>query len=382
MKPDEILTATESSLLREADTLGDLLALVRSQIPTALIDGTSWEDLKLCATRLPSSLAATSFGFEVRLDERLPRADLGITVTGGTRSADLLEHASRESLAAETYTATARLLDRINRNASDAEQMAIAMLEFDLEPGQCTRDMAPGIFVYPPIESPVVDRSASWRTGLIEQIAGGVASLGNWKVTLDEYRTLGRISAALTANSSLRGFGVFPSRSRFIRVGIVGFRSVPEVADFLERLGWPRPSEISETEVGNLANLQAFSELFVHLDVTGNRIGPRLGISVSNAGSGSLSGIRPWKPTLQAIRESRLAIPEKLSALEESAWGVHVIYGKGGRYHLLKYISHIKFAFEENRISQTKAYLGMRFHAEAAQAARREKATSRPADSG
>ena len=95
----------------------------------------------------------------------------------------------------------------------------------------------------------------------------------------------------------------------------------------------------------------------IHFDVKAHGVGPRLGLSLFAREAEWLKDIRHWTALIDAMREQRLAVPEKLSALAGSSAGAESLFGKSGAFLLLRGIHHIKLSFAEDRVEQTKAYV-------------------------
>ena len=93
MSMENYWIATEERLLPEAGSLGELLESLRGRVSPALIGDREWERVVHRAGDLPVTMAAFPFGFELPLHEPRPRADFGVSVVGGSRSARVLRGA-------------------------------------------------------------------------------------------------------------------------------------------------------------------------------------------------------------------------------------------------------------------------------------------------
>ena len=76
----------EERLAAEADSLGDLLEVVKGHLSPALLDESGWRAVAAAARGWPASCGALPFGFEFQLLDRRPVVDFGLTLVpqGGT----------------------------------------------------------------------------------------------------------------------------------------------------------------------------------------------------------------------------------------------------------------------------------------------------------
>ena len=133
--------ATEERLLPEARSLGELLAQLRGRVSPVLIGDPEWERVVDRARGLPVTMAAFPFGFELPLHEPRPRADFGVSVVGGSRSASFFEEGGRSGDADPSTARIARLLHETAREESALRRVAgrKMLLEYDIDPAQVER---------------------------------------------------------------------------------------------------------------------------------------------------------------------------------------------------------------------------------------------------
>ncbi len=363
MNFEEALAVTEERLLGEADSMGALLKGLRNLISPALIGETEWENLLDVARELPPTMAAFPFGFELSLNERRPRADLGLSVVGGSAPAAFFEEKARSENADPSTTGIARLLAESEPDDSPLRQVAgrKMMLEFDVGRATGGSRPDPGIFLRP-AERPIVGDGADQRLLDIGVMLEAVLTAVGWSPDAAERREVERVHLAQKADTHIESIGAFPSRERAIRLAVIGFRTSSGVMAFLKRAGWPgRHSVVAET-MARFEKRWGVVELGVHLDVHADGLGPTLGLSClakerrAKDPSHWLDRPNLWTGFFESLREDGLAVPEKLSALANWSPGPTTLFGMFGPFVLLRGIHHIKLVLAGDRIEQVKAY--------------------------
>ena len=346
---------TEECLLREADSLGELLELLRRRISPALIGGREWEGVVQRARGMPVTMAAFPFGFELPLHESRPHADLGVSIIGGSRTAAFFEE-GRE--AGATAAGVARLLAEMEPEESPLRRVAgrKMLLECDVDstPGATQPDA--GIFLYPP-EDVLVGGGSSPALEDLGVVADAVAAATGWEMDAAERLRIRDLYLAMEPGACIRAVGSFPSRKRGLRLAMTGFRKTGDVMRFLERAGWPGDHSTVAATVSFFEERRAFVYLGIHFDVDANGVGPVLGVSFY-AGEGQwLKDVRHWTPLLDAIGEARLAEPEKLSEIASSSSGAEALFGRSNPFMHVRGIHHIKLGVTADRVEQVKAYV-------------------------
>ena len=358
MKLEDIWTATEQHLAREADSLGTLLERLRGRISPVLIGDREWQRLLERAHPLPATVAAFPFGFELPLHESEPRADFSVSVFGGSRSAAFFEDAGRAGGADPTAAGISRLLAAMEPEDAPLRRVAgrKMLLEYEIESTGHGSHPAPGVFLYPADDGLVGDGSPV-RLRDLGLMSNEVASATGRRRDAATRRHVEAVYLAMRPDSCVRAVGAFPSGGGGLRLAITGFRDSGSVVAFLERAGWPgRPSFVAAT-VSRFEERGAFAYLGVHLDVHAGGVGTTLGLSLY-AGEGlRLKDIRHWIPLLDRIAADRLAVPDKLSVLAESWSGAQVLFGRAGPFVLATGIHDMELVVRDDRIDEVKAYV-------------------------
>ena len=349
---------TEKFLLREADSTGELLERLRGSISPALIGGPGWERLLERTRDLPVTLAAFPFGFELPLHVREPNADFGASLIGGSRFAAFFEERGRTRGASPAAAGIARLLGAMEPEDSPLHRVVgrKMLLEYDIDADEGRARPEPGFFLYPDAQTVIGDGR---RFGDVGIMLDAVADAAGGTLPDAVRRATERAYLALTPETGLRSVGTFPSRGRSIRLAMTGFRTAGEVRAFLERAGWPGEHAAAADIVSRLEGRGAFAYAGVHFDMGEKGVGSRLGLSFFARQAEWLKDVRHWAPLIDALREERLVVPEKLSALADTSSGAETLFGRSGAMLLLRGIHHIKLVLTGDRLEQVKAYVFM-----------------------
>ncbi len=365
MIDEENRTVVETHMLTQAGSLGALVEQFRDRIPPALIDGAGWDRLLERARALPVSLGAFGFGFELPLHLPEPRADLGVGLFEGSRSAAHFLEWCRSRGADSSTAAPVRLLREMGREGSGLRRIAGTrlLLEYDIDPAHRGAPPDPGLFLYPAADALPGDGSAR-QVADLGVVTGAMAAACGWEPDAAERAHIERVYLAAAAGTYIGTVGAFPSRDRAIRLTATGFRKTGAVMGFLERAGWPGPRATVASTLSHLEDRGAFARVGVHFDVSARGVGATLGLSFFAgeqewfAGEGErLNDIRHWTPLIDGLRELRLAVPEKLSALTGSSTGAETLFGKSAPFVLMRGIHHVKLVVAGDRIDQAKAYV-------------------------
>ena len=355
------LVVTQERLSCEAGSLGELLARLRNHISPVLVGDREWERLLRRARKLPVSMAALPFGFELPLHEHRPGADLGVSVVGGTGSAAHFEDLVRSGNADPIVSGIVQLLHKTEQADSHLGQVVgrKMMLEYDIGSAPVGTDPAPGIFLRP-AERPIMGGGNDERLRDISVVLTALVSAVGWRFDAAERRMAEHVHLAQPAGTRIDSFGAFPARDRAIRLAVTGFRSLHDIAVFLKRAGWREGAVLSAAS--GLEKRGGFVSLGVHIDVRADGLGSSPGLSFvvkhRVAGDPSYWLDRPdqWTPFINGLRQEELAVPEKLEALAAWSPGPTTLFGASGAFVLVRGIHHIKLVLTGNRIAQVKAY--------------------------
>ena len=364
MESDRAVALTEDRLAAEGGSMGDLLGRFRNGISPTLIGEPQWERILECAGKLPITLAALPFGFELPLHTRGPAADFGVSLASGTRPAAYFKERARADRTDRAARAIARLCGQIDAENSSLREIVgrKLMLEYDIGSAPTGESPLPGLFLIPR-ERPIV------ATGGREQDAGAVvdalATSVGWESNDAERETVERIYLAQPENTRIESLGLFPSRPRAIRLAVMGFKSRRTLGSWLQNIGWPGQAAAVESAIARLGKRVEIVEIGANIDALQKGVGETLGLTLvvreirDKDSEYWLDGRTDWDPLLETLHREKLVIPEKVAALAEWKSIPTPLFAKSGTYMLLRGIHHIKLVAAGNRLRQAKAYVFM-----------------------
>ena len=332
---------------RETETFGDILRGTRSLIPTALIDGAGWKRVLACAGDMPAD-AARTFGFELRLGDPAPAADLCLFI----RPHSAIErYFIRRGEAAGSGSPDAALARRLiaAREEPDRGPPWRTILEYDLVDPLPVGDRVSGIYLVRPAfdaEGLAADAASGEDP---QRLAVETARSAGWAEDKSEQRALKRLSDALPPDGGIVITGAFPGRAvRALRV-LIGGVAEDGLPDFLARTGWRGPVD---TVAAALVGLRGPMDFFtVALDMTGE--GPRLGLEIYPFEERDV-----WKRMIARLREQGRCLPAKGDSV--LAWpGREILYASDGVFVARQMLSHVKLTIDDEGATQAKAYAWM-----------------------
>ena len=364
MDIDRAITLTQDRLAEEGGTMGELLGRFRSRISPVLIGDREWERILEFAANLPITMGALPFGFELPLHERSPDADFGASLASGTRAAAFFEERARADETDETAKAIVRLFERMETGVSPLREIVgrKLMLEYDIaSAGERDRPF-PALFLRPG-ERPIV--GASGQVDDVGTVVDALVSCVGWEMTPAERKNVERVYLAQPEDTRMDSFGVFPSRSRAIRLAIMGFKSRREIRSYLEETGWPGEFPAVDSVIERFRERVNIVRTGANIDVLEEGVGPTLGLTLivkqryTKDSRYWLDGLTDWDPFLEALSHEDIVVPEKLAALADWVSKPTMLFAKSGRFVMLRGIHHIKLVISEDRLRQAKAYVFM-----------------------
>ncbi len=347
---------TEERLELVAGSMAQLLAKIRPRISSRLIDGIGWDRLLERTSELTAAMGSFPFGFEIPLHDARRVADFGVTLVGGSRTAAGYQDRQRSGSAGRSTATLAELLNETDREESLLRKVVgrKMLLEFDIdsEPG-CVRP-DPGVFLYP-----VDDALAGGRERLRELnvVHDAVVRAGNWVPDRAERRELERLYLVMPPDTLIKAFGTFPSRKRTMRTAVAGFKTARDVETFLVRMGWPGQAKSVGSILSFFEDRGAFAYLGLHFDITGNGVGPKLGLSFFAREQDWLKDIRFWRALIDGVGEHGYARSDKLEELAGRSTGSTTLIDRSGPIKLVHGIHHIKLAITGDQVEEAKAYI-------------------------
>lgn len=364
MEIDEAINITQDHLADEGGTMGDLLDKFRDRVSPALIGETEWAQILARAGTLPITMAALPFGFEIPLHDPSPRADLGVSLASGTRTATFFEDRARNDRADGTAKAIMRLFSQIDADESELQEIVgrKLMLEYDIGSAEESDSSIPGMFLRPG-ERPIIGKTN--QVNDVNLVVDALVSAVDWKANENERINVQRTYLAQPANTRMDSFGVFPSRARSVRLAIMGFESQCEICKYLENIDWPGDVTAIDDTISRFQKRVSIARTGANIDVQEDGVGPTLGLTLivkqryTKDSRYWLDGLTDWNPFLDALGHEELVSQDKLKELASWVSKPTMLFAKSGRYVMLRGIHHIKLVVEENRLTKVKAYVFM-----------------------
>ena len=364
MDIDEAITLTQDRLAHEGDTMDDLLGHFRNRIAGVLIGDPEWERVLECAGKLPITMAALPFGFELPLHEREPVADFGASLASGTPPAAFFQEKVRTDKTDETARAIVRLFKQMDADGSPLRGIVgrKLMLEYDIGSAHDGKNPLPGMFLRPG-ERPIL--GARGQADDVDQVVDALVTCVGWERNEAERKNVERAYLAQPEDTRMDSFGVFPSRRRSIRLAIMGFKSEHEICSYLKETGWPGETSAVDAVISRFKERADIVRTGANIDVQEAGLGPTLGLTLivkqryTKDSRYWLDGLTDWDPFLDALGHEDLVVPEKLAALAAWVSKPTTLFGKSGRFVLLRGIHHIKLVVSEDKLRGAKAYVFM-----------------------
>ena len=363
MDIDEAVTLTQDRLAGEGATMADLLGYFRNRVSPVLVGDAEWARILDCAGQLPVTMGALPFGFELPLHDHRPRADLGVSLASGTRPAAFFAERERGDGNDETARAIGRVFRQMEREGSRLGEIVgrKLMLEYDIGSANDGERPLPGLFLRPG-ERPII--GASGQVKDVAAVVDALVSCVGWERKNGELACAERVYRAQPDDTRLDSFGVFPSRPRAIRLAIMGFKTQQELGCYLDSTGWPGEIPAVNAVISRFRERAEIVRTGINVDVLEEGLGPTLGLTLivkqryTKDSRYWLDGLTDWDPFLQALRQEELVVPEKLTELARWVAKPTPLFGKSGRFVLLRGIHHIKLVVTD-QLQKAKAYVFM-----------------------
>lgn len=364
MDIDEAITLTQDRLAAEGATMADLLGYFRKQVSPVLVGDSNWASILECAGQLPITMGALPFGFELPLHDRQPQADFGVSLASGTKPAAFFAERERADGTDEAAGAIGRLFRQMDAEDSPLREIVgrKLMLEYDIGSANQGERPLPGLFLRPG-ERPIV--GASGQVKDVATVIDALVFCVGWDRKNAELACAERAYLAQPDDTRLDSFGVFPSRPRAIRLAVMGFKTQQDVARYLENTAWPGEIPAVNSVISRFRERAEVVRTGINVDVLEEGLGATLGLTLivkqryTKDSRYWLDGLTDWDPFLEALGQEDLVVPEKLAELAHWVSKPTPLFGKSGRFVLLRGIHHIKLVVAGDRLEKAKAYVFM-----------------------
>ena len=365
MNIDEAVLLTQERLAEEGSVMADLLRHFRDRFSPVLIGEPEWERILARAGKLPITMGALPFGFELPLHSPRPEADFGASLASGTRSAEFFLARARTDKTDALAGAIARICGQMETEHSSLRDIVgrKLMLEYDIGSAREGQDAFPGIFLRPN-ERPVI--GANGQENDVVMVSKALASCVGWETGNAEQECLRQAYLAQPEDTRMDSFGVFPSRSRAIHLAVMGFKSRQEVCRYLQDTGWPGQVSAVDSALARFADRANIARFGLNIGVREDGMDPTLGLTpivkqrYTKDSRYWLDGMTEWSPILEALGHEDIVFPDKIKALG-AGWvsKPEPLFAKSGRYIMLRGIHHVKLVISGNQLQKAKVYLFM-----------------------
>ena len=359
---DEAVILTQERLAEEGGTMGDLLERFRDRISPVLIGKSEWERILDCAGKLPITMGAMPFGFELPLHSPRPEADFGASLAGETRPAEFFQECARTDKTDATAGAIMRICRQMETENSPLREIVgrKLMLEYDIGSARDVQGSFPGMFLRPG-ERPII--GANGQQDDVVMVSGALTSCIGWEINDAQRKHLQQAYLAQPEDTRMDAFGVFPSRPRAVRLAVMGFKSQQDVCRYLENIGWPGQVTAVDSVISRFSERVNIARIGLNIDVQEDGIGSTLGITpivkqrYTKDSRYWLDGLTEWTPFLEALDHEDFVFSDKIKALADWVSKPTPLFAKSGRYIVLRGIHHMKLVISDNQLRKAKAYV-------------------------
>ena len=360
---EQAMALTQTRLAQEGNNMGFLFEQSKSWTPETLVGKNEWNNILGCTKNLPISMGAFPFGFEFPLHTRKPQADIGVSLTAGTSTSRIFFERAKNSGSDLLAGTIVKLFKQMEGTSILSEIVGRkVMMEFDIGSAKEVIPELPGFFLYPG-RNPI--KGGEGKVNEILTVADALFSSMGWNLNQALRRMLEQIYIAQPNNTRMDSFGIFPSRSRGIRLAVMGLNSSLELKSFLKAIEWAGDASTVQGIIESLQKKTQIVQSGVNLDVNEEGLGSTLGLTVLAKRRHPddprywLDDTDLWSPFLEALGQEEIVVNEKLAALKGWMSKPKILYGKTGRFVLLRGIHHIKIVIAEGSLSKVKAYVFM-----------------------
>ena len=344
---------------RLANSFGDILKLIKPQIPTVILDGSGWDRIVTTADSLSPLFMDAPFGFELRLDNQRPEGDLLVCVPSSpTASKQLAEQEPH----AYSHNSSGHLLktllsDREDPSHDEADRYFSIILEYDVIGTAPGKYHNPGVFlsVIDYDNVPNKERILSTTERRIKTL---YRSIGR-DFSRQAFDHIRRLVDQGSDGSFVAFVGTMPDRMQnFTRVNLAGCNTSSTV-DILKRTSWSGDIQRVYSMLSKFQDEVPKSVLAV--DIGQDGLSPRIGVEMSPISGEFSTNFSHWMPLFEQLSSAHLCHPSTLARLERFP-RFQRLFTSVGVYQARFGINHIKIVFGESQI-YTKAYVAVRLHA-------------------
>ena len=238
MRFEDEWSANEDCLVREADSLGQLLDRMKGIFSPSLFGHEEVKELTARARRLPPTLAGfpTWLGFPI--DDSPPAVCLEVSLLGGTRSAAFVEAATLSAAADPETVVAACLLDETGKENSPLRRVVgdRVVLHYSVDSLQSERVEASALLY--PVRPKPEDEDSGGRTEDFWLACEAIAAATGREPNEAQRRHQERVCLAMEPSTRIGALGASPAGKGALRLTVLGFPGSESVFAFLNRAGW------------------------------------------------------------------------------------------------------------------------------------------------
>jgi len=364
MNFEEKWASDEDRLIREADSLGELLARMKSHFSALPVDDRIWEKLFNQAHKLPPTLAGFPLWIGFPVDQSQSSAILDVSLLGETYSADFLKRKAASENRDSPTDVIASILEMTGMQDPHLRDIVgnRVLVEYSIQPDEQV-NRGPGVYLYPVMATlpgtPSAERLSDFRLAYGALTSAMLRNLDEHQRNLADhaYRSLDR-------DARIGAMGGYLSCREPLGFTMLGFNNARDVVEYLERIEWPGSKfEISSVLEGlEMRGALSQMQFGVRLDLGKTALEPTLELQIFSANtiyqsSGWFKDRECWMHLMEGLREEGLAQPDHLSGLTDWSSGAKALFGRSGPLLLLQRIHHFAFLLESDGSLRVNAHV-------------------------
>ncbi len=343
--------------------------------PSSLIDVANFQKIAATVNQFPEKITSF-FGFECRLGQKQPAADVLLCIAAAEYGRSILAGASpikaipSQWAIAPAWEKVLKFANSWNDSASELYAWTdYIWLEFDVAENGLSAIPIPSIFFAPFDQKNKTHLKGDLSTTIILESLETIQGKTLNPIIVQQLRN---VEKALPDTAYIFQVGTMLAREVDAYRICIKDISILEVIPFLQKVGWKGNIDALKENLNKIDAL--IDRICLDIDV-GTSIGNKIGLECYQEYNESI--IDNWKPFLHFLEKEQLCTIAKKQGLldyfgnihagmvEEGQWPEHLkqlssIIGSRYLSMYIREINHIKLNFDDSRFTEAKAYLGVR----------------------